>query len=81
MCGPHGSDGASSSSRSARLVRIWYWCQFACVMVSKTRRMNSSGTSLWYRSDMLLTKIFRGFFQRSGTSSMCSCRVSSKPLR
>ena len=36
-------------------------CQSARTIVSKTRRMNSSGTSAWNRSDIELTKIRRGF--------------------
>ena len=56
----HAASGASSASRSWRLVRIWNTCRSARRITSNTSAMYSSGMSSWKRSLIELTKIVRG---------------------
>src|SRR5215813_3726499 len=75
MCDAHDRCGASSSRRSARLVRIWYVCWGLATILLKTRLINSNGTPSWKRSDIELTKMVLPTFQRLGNSSEASSRV------
>jgi len=68
----HGSHASEVFAVQQRPHARVAFCQhLECVLLSgshhrNTSAMKSSGMSLWNRSDMLLTKIRRGRFQRSG---------------
>lgn len=61
-------------ARSGCFVRIWYVCQGAAAMIPNTSAISSLVSFGWKRSDMLLTKIFRGRFHRTGASRFFSFR-------
>ncbi len=62
------------------MVSIWKVCRGVAAITAHTLAMYSSGMSLWNKSEVLLTKIFRGRVQRMGWSRRAGHRVTSKPF-
>ena len=65
--------------RAERFVKTWYVCQSARIIVRAIAKIYSSGTLLWKRSLMELTKIILLERHFRGSASFSGMRRRSNP--